>query len=183
MINTLYLSSQDTTEDSQLLWKAAIKLGWGVQRLSWTLGNHLEPSEIQHRIIYGDTVFTSWAAEALRVQLYQPAAFLYGVVWDLKFRAFISGRKVRTISPYARQNELTQQATPIEWEQAEAFANQVAASYQEPFVLDVGCISTSLDPPNIGWTIVATGPAWGSSLYGCDPIEALKVIRESCISR
>lgn len=42
-----------------------------------------------------------------------------------------------------------------------------------PSVVDVGRIKGK------GWAIIETNPAWASGLYGCDPMEALKVIEKS----
>jgi hypothetical protein len=43
-----------------------------------------------------------------------------------------------------------------------------------PSVIDVGLI------PGKGWAVVETNPAWASGLYGCDPVEALKVMEQAC---
>lgn len=257
-MTTLYLSPRYTSE-SQLLWKAAIKLGWDVQRLSYTLMDYLSPSEIKERVIYGETCFTYLAAEKLNVQLLEPSnRFLYQldssfvqrkilhfdysvssgfgksyynhphevdeyetvywhdlkgplfvkpvekglfpaqvyndpvaqikdlpdktevivsepVEWDIEFRAFVSGHKVRTISPYSRGGELVEQASATEWEQAEKFANLVAASCDF-----AGCVDVGFLPFAETWAVVEANGAWGAGLYGCDPIEALKVIKEAC---
>ncbi len=292
-MTTLYLSPR-YTEDSQLLWKAAIKLGWDVQRLSWSSPNSLDSSEVKNRIIYGETIFTSVAAEKLKLKLYEPPStflmdlqrryemnlylekemgvspfeihqptdfllrkvynyyhfnpsddkiyippqcvhpvkplfnpddppedflnstkfvkpvekglFTPGIFtdpiaqiqtlshntevvvseivdWDIEFRAFVSGGKVKTISPYSRKGEITTQASAQEWEQGEAFANKIAQLYSEPFVIDVGYLTN--DNPwtrskKSGWAVVEANGACSSGIYGCDPIEALKVIKEAC---
>lgn len=76
-MTTLYLSPR-YTEDSQLLWKAAVQLGWDVQRLSWSIMDHLEPTEVKERVIYGESTFTAMAAEKLRISLVSPPSdFLY----------------------------------------------------------------------------------------------------------
>lgn len=42
-----------------------------------------------------------------------------------------------------------------------------------PAVIDVGVI------PGKGWAVIETNQAWASGLYGCDPMEALKVMEQS----
>lgn len=280
MTTTLYLSPR-YTDDSQALWKAALKLGWDVQRLQWNEMDLLAPGAIAP-VVYGENIFTAMSSERLKVKLFEPPStflldlqrkydmtchlnrkypeekkeekdfllrrvynyqrfnppedgvrvyipdisavkplfnpedpprsFLHSpkfvkpvekgqfvpgifndpityieqlpnntevivsepVEWNIEFRTFISGRKVKTISPYSRKGELVEQASALEWEQAEAFANQVANLFEEPFVIDVGYI------PQRGWAVVEANAAWGSGIYGCDAIEALKVIKESC---
>lgn len=253
----LYLSPR-YTDDAQLLWKAAIKMNWDVQRLSYAILDHLSPSEISERVLYGETVFTSLAAEKLNVKLISPPSrFLYQldhsltkrkilhfvydtssgfgksyhnnphdideyetvfwynlkgplfvkpvekglfparvydnpvaeiknlpnktevivsepVIWDIEFRAFIMGQKVKTISPYSRKGELVDQASALEWEEGEKFANLVASTCNFAGVVDIGYLQSG------GWAVVEANGAWGSGLYGCDPIEALKVIKETC---
>lgn len=44
-----------------------------------------------------------------------------------------------------------------------------------PSVVDVGRI------PGKGWAIIETNQAWASGLYGCNPLTALKVMRDACI--
>ncbi len=255
-MTTLYLSPRHT-EDAQLLWKAAIKLDWNIQRLSWSLLDGLSSGEVKNRVIYGETSFVNIAAEKLKIDLLGPRDtflhdldwsftkrkiwhFHYGangfnssndndptnrndwnildwynlkgpifvkpvekglfpakvyenpvseirhlpdraqvivsepVDWDVEFRAFIFGRKVKTISPYSRKGEFVEQASAKEWEEAEAFANQVAKYCDFAGVVDVGYIIDR------GWAVVEGNGAWGSGIYGCDPIEALKVIKEAC---
>lgn len=43
----------------------------------------------------------------------------------------------------------------------------------EASVIDVGII------PGKGWAVIETNQAWASGLYGCDPMEALKVMEKS----
>ena len=44
-----------------------------------------------------------------------------------------------------------------------------------PSVIDVGRI------PGKGWAVIETNQAWASGLYGCDPMEALKVMEQSVV--
>lgn len=291
-MTTLYLSPR-YTDDSQKLWKAAIKLDWDVQRLSWSEMEKAFGPGVVAPIVYGETIFTSMASERLNLKLYDPpSTFLMDlqrryemnlhleeklgpcpfnfrvpvdflsrkvynyryydppevndgriylgrysvypanqlfnphdppkdfletpkfvkpvekglfvgkvypdpikqiqtlphntevivsepVEWDIEFRAFIFDRQVKTISPYSRKGELVEQATAQEWEEGEAFANKVAKLYKEPFVVDVGYMTHPVSGKS-GWAVVEANGAWGSGVYGCDPIEALKVIKEAC---
>lgn len=290
-MTTLYLSPR-YTDDSQKLWKAAIKLDWDVQRLSWDQMEKTFGPGIVAPIVYGETIFTSMASERLNLKLYDPpATFLMDlqrkyemnlhlqdklgvssfdfnqpvdflsrriynyrhcnpeqdgvrvslcshtihpvnpkfnpddplkdflespkfvkpvekglfvgkvyadpiqqiqtlphntevivsepVEWDIEFRAFIFENKVKTISPYSRKGELVEQASAKEWEEGEAFANKVAKLYAEPFVIDVGYMTHPISKKS-SWAVVEANGAWGSGIYGCDPIEALKVIKEAC---
>jgi hypothetical protein len=40
-------------------------------------------------------------------------------------------------------------------------------------VLDVGIIT------NRGWAVIEQNAAWGSGIYGCDPVQVLEVIRHA----
>lgn len=95
------------------------------------------------------------------------------VTFQIEFRAFCSGRKVQTIAPYARSGQPTTQAQPQEWQEGEEFANQAARIFGTPYVLDVGLTEH-------GWAVVNARSAWDSELYGCDPQQALLVIKEAC---
>lgn len=44
-----------------------------------------------------------------------------------------------------------------------------------PCVIDVGII------PGKGWAVIETNPVWASGIYGCDPLEVLKVMEQSVI--
>jgi len=43
-----------------------------------------------------------------------------------------------------------------------------------PSVIDVGRIKGK------GWAIIETNQAWASGLYGCGPMQVLKVLEQSC---
>lgn len=105
------------------------------------------------------------------------------VSWEVEFRCFILNRHVQTISVYLRNGELQRDqqytATDREIEAAEAYVQQVMSDPRVDFpkagVLDVGIISGR------GWAVVEQNAAWGSGLYGCDPVKVLHVLRQSVI--
>lgn len=101
------------------------------------------------------------------------------VEFQAEFRCFCLNGKVRTLSPYLRSGVLAKHtdfaATEMELASAKVFAEQVLAATTDftptAIVLDVGEI------PAKGWAVVEANGAWGAGLYGCDPAEALQVIR------
>jgi hypothetical protein len=104
------------------------------------------------------------------------------VRWEVEFRCFVREREVVTLSPYLRNGELVR--TPDgRWEDsrtelARAFAARVvsdrAVASPAAVVVDVGLIVGR------GWAVVEANAAWGSGIYGCDPIAVLNVVRRAC---
>ncbi|MBN1429299.1 MAG: ATP-grasp domain-containing protein [Anaerolineae bacterium] len=109
------------------------------------------------------------------------------VSWQDEYRCFIMDGKVRTLSVYFRGGKLVDASdgswpiTQDEYREAKDFAQEVldatTGSYPPGFVLDVGRIDGR------GWAVIETNPANASGIYGCDPLEVLKVVRASCISK
>jgi ATP-grasp domain, R2K clade family 2 len=105
------------------------------------------------------------------------------VVWEKEFRCFILDRQIRTISVYLRNGELQRDrdfaATEAELREVESFAQQILADVRidlpRTAVLDVGVIAER------GWAVVEQNAAWGSGIYGCDPVEVLGVLRHAAI--
>ncbi|HEU4782927.1 MAG TPA: ATP-grasp domain-containing protein [Ktedonobacterales bacterium] len=105
------------------------------------------------------------------------------VHWTIEFRGFVLHRRLVALSPYLRNGELLEDedgnwaASDEEWQAARAFYAQVLADTElelpPAIVLDVGYISER------GWAIIETNGAWGAGLYGCNPAEALAVIRHA----
>lgn len=97
-----------------------------------------------------------------------------------EFRCFVKDQKVQTYSCYIH-NELINHED--HWkdpkiydglESPEVFVNRMLQEvYSEPSVIDVGIV------PGLGWAIIESNQAWASGIYGCDPVEALKVIEAS----
>jgi hypothetical protein len=113
-----------------------------------------------------------------------PVLLAEPVSWELEFRCFILERQVTTISPYLRRGELALsddglwEATDEETDAALAFANRVLADPQvklpPAIVMDVGRIQGR------GWAVVECNAAWGSGLYGCNPLKVLPVLQRAC---
>lgn len=105
------------------------------------------------------------------------------VQWELEFRGFVLHRRLVALSPYLRNGELVEDedgawiASDEEWQAARAYYTQILADPElelaPAIVLDVGYIAGR------GWAIIETNGAWGAGLYGCDPAEALTVIRHA----
>lgn len=95
------------------------------------------------------------------------------VSFEIEFRGFCSDGKLRTLAPYLREGKLVEYASTHEWLEAEAFLNAVAAVTPYPCVVDVGKIVGR------GWAVVGVKSATSSRLVGCDPWEALKVMRRA----
>jgi hypothetical protein len=109
------------------------------------------------------------------------------VSWQDEYRCFSVDGEARTLSVYFRSGELADApdgSWPIsqdEYREAKDFAQSVldatVGSYPPGFVLDVGRIDGR------GWAVLETNPANASGIYGCDPLEVLKAVRASCVSK
>jgi hypothetical protein len=105
------------------------------------------------------------------------------VTWRSEFRCFVLDSKVLTVAPYFLKNQIAQDddgnwitETP-EVTEAIQFANAALADpcIKPPhaFVLDVGLTQDR------GWAVIEANAAFSSGIYGCDPVQALEVIRHS----
>jgi hypothetical protein len=109
------------------------------------------------------------------------------VQWTVEYRCFICDGAVAAMSPYWRDGRLALQedgswpAPDGEASEAEAFITSLLADvevYVPPaLVVDVGSITGR------GWAVVEANPAWAAGLYGCDPVEVLRVLRRACTPR
>jgi hypothetical protein len=105
------------------------------------------------------------------------------VEWQTEFRCFVLDRQVKTFSVYLRGGELQREnnfrSTEEEDGQMQAFVAPLLADARVDLptatVVDVGLIRGR------GWAVVEQNAAWGSGLYGCDPIEVLKVLRHAVL--
>lgn len=103
------------------------------------------------------------------------------VDWESEFRCFLLERQLRTFSVYLRDGELQREQgfphTDQESKEIQDFVADLLADNRIDFpkatVVDVGRIR------NRGLAVVEQNAAWGSGLYGCDPIEVLQVIRQA----
>jgi hypothetical protein len=115
-----------------------------------------------------------------------PVLWSEPVAWELEYRCFVLDRRVVTLSPYWRGEQLAQAedgswpAPDAERDEALAFAGAVlsdpAVDMPEAFVLDVGIITGA------GWAVIEANPAWASGLYGCDPSPVLDVLLRATVA-
>jgi hypothetical protein len=103
------------------------------------------------------------------------------VEFEVEYRCFVLDRTLRTMSPYLRQGRLTAMddysAPQEEAGEARSFAERMladsAVDLPRAVAIDVGRIKEK------GWAVVEANGAWGSGIYGCDPVEVLEVIRHA----
>lgn len=103
------------------------------------------------------------------------------VNFDLEYRCFVDGKRVRTWSNYIYHEHV---ADPKFWDaiptNEEWFPSDFVQFIMDdeietmPSVIDVGRI------PGKGWAIIETNQAWASGLYGCDAGYALQVMAKAC---
>ena len=109
------------------------------------------------------------------------------VEFDLEYRTFTDGEKVLAWSNYVFYDHI---ADPKYWDMIpygngrypHDWVNDVLhdLKYHDrgittvPSVIDVGRIKGK------GYAIIETNQAWASGLYGCDPMQVLKVLEKSC---
>lgn len=105
------------------------------------------------------------------------------VAWEKEFRCFILDRQIRTISVYLRNGELQRErdfaASETELAEVESFVDLLLADTRidlpRTAVLDVGVIHDR------GWAVVEQNAAWGSGIYGCDPVRVLEVLQYAAV--
>jgi hypothetical protein len=105
------------------------------------------------------------------------------VSWEKEIRCFILDREPRTMSVYLRGGELQREhdfaVSADEAAEADAFVRAVLADARVDLprtaVLDIGIIESR------GWAVVEQNAAWGSGLYGCDPVQVLEVLRHAAV--
>lgn len=101
------------------------------------------------------------------------------VEWENEFRCFILDRELCTFSIYAPNFELRRETnftcTEVETNEVRRFMTDLlsdqAVDLPRATVIDVGQIKGR------GWACIEQNAAWGSGIYGCDPVKALEVIR------
>lgn len=101
------------------------------------------------------------------------------VAWEKEFRCFILDRRVRTFSIYSRNGELQREKefahTPDEERELLEFTcrflTDTRVELPRAAVVDFGAIR------NRGWAVVEQNAAWGSGIYGCDPVQVLETLR------
>jgi hypothetical protein len=106
------------------------------------------------------------------------------VEWESEFRCFVLDGELRTFSIYARHGELQDEndyaCTDDEAGALGGFVARLLADARvelpRAVVVDVGVIVGR------GWACVELNGAWGAGIYGCDPAEALRVIRHATLA-
>jgi hypothetical protein len=106
------------------------------------------------------------------------------VTWEKEFRCFVLDREPRALSVYLRSGELQREvgfaASTSELTEAESIVRTVLADARVDLpraaVLDVGVIAGR------GWAVIEQNAAWGSGIYGCDPVQVLEVLRHAAVS-
>lgn len=103
------------------------------------------------------------------------------VNFDLEYRCFVDGTRVRTWSNYIYHEHV---ADPKFWDAIPVNTEWLPDDFVQfimdddietvPSVIDVGRI------PGKGWAIIETNQAWASGLYGCDAGLALQVMTQAC---
>lgn len=100
-----------------------------------------------------------------------------------EYRCFVKDQKVQTYSCYIHDGVINHDANWTDpkiyegLEPPDVFVNRMLETvHSEPAVIDVGIV------PGLGWCIIESNQAWASGIYGCDPVEALLVMRASVIS-
>ncbi|MGL4419416.1 MAG: ATP-grasp domain-containing protein [Gemmataceae bacterium] len=231
------------TEDSQALWRAAGKLGWGVERLTnWRVPEEL--LTVSNPVLYLEALFGPTLARQFGLRLLEPSidwlprlpeefrkrrvglmpfraakqlaepAFIKPpndksfpaqvytgaelpdgydedlpvlvseiVSWEVEFRCFVLDRQPQAMSVYLRNGVLQREqgfvASDAEFAEADRFVRTVLADDRVDFpratVLDVGVIVGR------GWAVVEQNTAWGSGIYGCDPVRVLQVIQHAAV--
>jgi hypothetical protein len=106
------------------------------------------------------------------------------VEWTLELRCFVLEGRVVTASPYWREGQIAMAedeswpASESEMATAISFCESVLRDPEvlvpEVVVVDVGVIR------NRGWAVVECNAAWGSGIYGCDPVKVLRMLPRSC---
>ena len=110
------------------------------------------------------------------------------VQWDLEYRFFV-GQYQGAMMPFTWSNYLFygeinspkfHRMVPADLQNIEQFVSDMLWSCNAhnvetvPSVIDVGVI------PDKDWAVIESNQAWASGLYGCDPLEAIKVMEQSC---
>jgi hypothetical protein len=111
----------------------------------------------------------------------QPVLVQDVVHWEREYRCFVLHGMVTTVSIYSRDHELAQSRdgdfpfSDEEFEAAKSFCESAVAAYASAtptaVVVDVGLLAGR------NWAVIEANAANSSGLYGCDPIEVLRVLR------
>jgi len=105
------------------------------------------------------------------------------VDWQSEFRCFVLDRTVVATSSYWRDGEITRSeegwlSSDPNLEEAtrfcERFVGERDVEVATAVVVDVGIIRDR------GWAVLEANAAFSSGIYGCDPVQVLRVLRRVC---
>ncbi|MEW6738251.1 MAG: ATP-grasp domain-containing protein [Acidobacteriota bacterium] len=109
------------------------------------------------------------------------------VEWGIEFRFFVLNNHIETFSPYSRYGEVIMTkdgewlASEPETDKAIKFCQELLQAVGENIppsvVIDVGEIEGK------GWAVVEANSSWASGIYGCNPLNVLKVIARACLPK
>jgi hypothetical protein len=109
------------------------------------------------------------------------------VNWSVEYRCFVLDRAVATASAYWRDGALAQKQDGTFFENEEELAEAIhfcnsflsdsTVQIPEAAVIDVGIVNGH------GWAVVECNAAWGSGIYGCDPLKILPVLRRAVVPK
>ena len=107
------------------------------------------------------------------------------VFWEVEYRCFVLEGVPLTMSVYLREGELAQ-SPDGEWlhddAESEEAADYCARLLDDPSVLlPPACVIDIGRIEGHGWAVVEANPAYGSGIYGCDPLKVLRVINRATI--
>jgi hypothetical protein len=107
------------------------------------------------------------------------------VNWEIEYRCFIRERKLITLSVYFRHGELAKSPDGVwledmdETAEASHFCQTLlqddTVAMPPACVIDIGRITGR------GWAVIEANPAYGSGIYGCDPLKVLDVVNRATI--
>ncbi|MEM9955808.1 MAG: ATP-grasp domain-containing protein [Chloroflexota bacterium] len=102
------------------------------------------------------------------------------VYWEAEYRCFVLNRSIQTLSVYLRDGQLAKSDDDrwlhdgVEQAEAQTFCERLlqdkSVKIPRAVVIDVGKIKGK------GWAVIEANPAYGSGIYGCDPLAVLQVI-------
>ena len=109
------------------------------------------------------------------------------VDFDLEYRTFVDGKRVRTWSNYICYEHI---ADPKFWDMVPMGEERYPQDFVDSFLFDsevhdwgTVTVPSVIDVGRIkgkGWAIIETNQAWASGIYGCSPMSVLKVLEQSC---
>jgi hypothetical protein len=107
------------------------------------------------------------------------------VIWEIEYRCFILERELVTHSIYLREGELAKSEDGA-W--LDTLDEKLAArAFCETLLRDVtvmlppACVVDVGRTEGRGWAVIEANPAFGSGIYGCDPLGVLRVVNRATL--